>query len=1256
MPFVYTGLPRSERLLPLESIEVLDSTDSFLLHILSRQSNSGGDTGDEEWHSKRLREHLSLYWVQHYAHYFYQLRLLRAVRSTRGPVRFVGFPHVRTDPKGTNVAPPGPGAPASGCAQSSGASPLANGGSSIPPQPSAEAAAAAASPPRSAEGTLLPPRSLAAWNWISLVAPYERLLCPSLLYSALLSPSVGGYTSVYYGSQQLSPAAEAVSIATVAGHARARWSARTCQSMWALHSVAAGVSVPLQEVYVMCSGTIMYLDVVLTTGTVWSELEGMWGSELVLELEREKASMQTRVPSSSESETRTQLSSLKALLSQPPPTYAAMLQHVRVLLEALTQTSTESKSTNALAAPEAVSAALPRPLVPWLEAAMAKEKWTASADPWTGSSSSGSDASSVVERILRYAVAECLSRRGATVTAATPTGSRAAPLPPRDLCLPRGSSLGASSLPKFHVCSECTSASLAPSVRWTGAHRQYITTARSAGAATAAASITFEPFEPHDTPRDQHPFSLPPLPQDPALIFFTVVWRRTLQRCILEPDALRQRLRQVVLGYAGQRCEELLREAKQHSLQPCASVKSSTTAESSADPPSTKALAGRLGMTGKSGTAPNRARAAASLSSSLHLPAAAAPSPPLLLTCDPTATSFRVLGPRVGEWVTSSRGGGGWSGFRGELFYCVGPPPLPLVYSPCMSGPRAAQARFCSPPSLGTPPSSAAASAPPAKVLTEVFVDGALEVDRAGGISTASPANPASRLPPLLHSVEELADRLCRLGAVLPRYATEVCGHRLRPADSDFVREVLQRHCLPLLLACERRGIQQWGLRSWMKGITLTLLDKSGVESRVITPAKLVELGLQQARSVGGPNVFATATALRMVMDGGLSEALAFLEHVQKRPERTVRRLPVRRLVADIAAISGNDVSAAAAAPLQYISTAVDVLLLRRSEESAFFRIYQSHPSALLLAGCGVQRLALPVTTAAPERRHEGGGGHLHPPGSSILLLRTCGVAVDWDLQDCYERPRLSRLREPRRLVSHPHRKDTTSGGMQWLPLPPELGTAVERVSLQHMRRMLQYYLRSLKTAAGLSGASDTTGGVPPASGVKRSRTELEKEKERPDELLSIADERHAECKTGAESPVSLPPADPSSGSVAHMLRTTVFPIDRAALLYVLRHHPQYHRQVKGCGIRQVYVAAATLSSEESIAVAARANVALDRTGALTVAETTSADPYSSAAAGSHRAAVIVERVCGQTVEVDVEACYDKAREGRPLRPFVMLA
>ncbi|KAG5493640.1 hypothetical protein JIQ42_02013 [Leishmania sp. Namibia] len=1249
MPFVYTGLPRSERLLPLESIEVLNSTDSFILHILSRQSNSGGDTGDEEWHSKRLREHLSLYWDQHYAHCFYQLRLLRAVRSTRGPVRFVGFPHVRTYPKGTNVAP------ASGCAQSSGASPLANGGSSIPSQPSAEAAAAAASPPRSAEGTLLPPRSLAAWNWISLVAPYERLLCPSLLYSALLSPSVGGYTSVYYGSQQLSPEAEAVSIATAAGQARARWSAQTCQSMWALHSVAAGVSVPLQEVCVMCSGT-MYLDVVLTTGTVWSELEGMWGSELVLELEREKASMQTRVPSSSESETRTQLSSLKALLSQPPPTYAAMLQHVRVLLEALTQTSTESKSTNALAAPEAVSTALPRPFLPWLEAAMAKEKWTASADPWTGSSSSGSDSSSVVEQILRYAVAECLSRRGATVTAATPTGSRAAPLPPRDLCLPRGSSLGASSSPKFHVCSECTSASLAPSVRWTGAHRQYITTARSAGAAAAAASITFEPFEPHDTPRDQHPFSLPPLPQDPALIFFTVVWRRTLQHCILEPDALRQRLRQVILGYAGQRCEEL-REAKQHSLQPCSSVKSSTTAESRADPPSTKALAGHLGMTGKSGTAPNRARAAASLSSSLHLPAAAAPSPPLLLTCDPTATSFRVLGPRVGEWLTSSRGGGGWSGFRGELFYCVGPPPPPLVYSTWMSGPRAAQARCCSPPCLGTPPFSAAATAPPAKVLTEVFVDGALEVDRAGGISTASPANPASRLPPLLYSVEELADRLCRLGAVLPRYATEVCGHRLRPADSDFVREVLQRHCLPLLLACERRGIQQWGLRSWMKGITLTLLDKSGAESRVTTPAKLVELGLQQARSVGGPNAFATATALRMVMDGGLSEALAFLEHVQKRPERTVRRLPVRRLVVDIAAISGNDVSAATAAPLQYISTAVDVLLLRRAEESALFRIYQSHPSALLLAGCGVQRLALPVATAAPERRHEGGGGHLHPPGSSILLVRTCGVAVDWDLQDCYERPRLSRLREPRRLVSHPHSKDTTSGGTQWLPLPPELGTAVERVSLQHMRRMLQYYLRSLKTAAGLSGASNTTGGVPLASGVKRSRTDLEKEKVgRPDEPLSIADERHAECKTGTESRVSLPPADPSSASVAHMPRTAVFPIDRAALLYVLRHHPQYHRQVKGCGIRQVYVAAATMSSEESIAVAARANVALDRTGALTVAETTSADSSSSAAAGSHRAAVIVERVCGQTVEVDVEACYDKALEGRPLRPFVMLA
>ncbi|KAG5469493.1 hypothetical protein LSCM1_02715 [Leishmania martiniquensis] len=1239
MTFAHAVLPRSERLLPLESTEVLSLTDSFLLHILSRQSGSG----HEDPQSKRRREHLLLYRNQHTVYHSYQRKLLREVGSTRGPVRFAGFPQVRADPKRTDLASPGRRTLALDRAQCSGESPLANGGASIPSQRSAEAAAAA-SALQPVEGTLLPPRSLAAWNWISLVAPYERLLCPSLLYSALLSPSVGGCSSLCYSTQELMPAPEAASTATAAVKARARWSTHTCQSMWALHSVAAAVSMPAQEVYVLCAGTILYLDVVLTAGTVWSELEGMWGRDLVLEVEEERVNVQAGGLCSSDTDMRTQLSSLKSFLSQPPPTYAAMLQHVRVLMEAITRAITEYKRTNALAAPEVVKSAPPRPLVPWLEAAMTKDVWTASTDTWADSNSSSGDASSVTVRILRYAVAEFLSRRGATVTASTPTGSRAAALPPRDLCVSRGSSLDAPSSSGRQVCRECAPALVEPSARCAGAHRPCIASARPVGAATAAASIIFEPFEPHDTPRDQHPFSLPPLPQDPALIFFTVVWRRTLRLCILEPNVLRQRLRQVILGNAGQRCEELLREAKQHSPRSRAWAGPFTTAESRDDALSTKASEEQLGIIGKADATASPSCAEAP-SSPLVVSAAVVPSPPLLLTCDPTATSFRVLGPRLGEWLTSSRGGGGWSGFRGELFCCVGPPPPPLAHAPLRNDPQAAQARFRLQLFRGSYP-LAAVPAPPTELLTEVFVDGALEVDRAG-VFAASSTTCASRLPPLLYSAEELADRLCRLGSMLPRYATEVCGSRLRPADSDFVREVLQRHCLPLLLACERRGIQQWGLRSWLKGITLTLLDNSGAESRVITPAKLLELGLQQARSAGGSNVLASAAALRMVMNGGLSEALAFLEHVKKRPERTVRRLPVRRLASDSGAIGGRDTVAA-----------VDVLLLRRAEESALFRIFQSHPSAPLLAGCGVQRLALTVKTAAPGRRHETGGVHLHPPGSSVLLLvRTCGVAVDWDLQDCYERPKFSRLREPRRLVSHSHREGTSSRGTQWLPLPPEIGTAVERVSLQHIRRMLQYYLRSLDTTAGLVGARDIASGVVLASGVKRPRTDLENEVvEGPHEPLSNVDALHAGSQAGAGSSVPLPLTGASSAYVAHMPRTTVFPIDRAALLYVLRHHPQYYRQVKGCGIRQVYVAAADFSAEESAAVAARANMARDRVDALAEAATSSVGAPSSGAAGRRQAVVIVERTCGQLVEVEVEACYDKAREGRPLRPFFMLA
>ncbi|CAJ1033694.1 hypothetical protein, conserved [Leishmania lindenbergi] len=1262
MTFVHTGLSRSERLLPLESAEVLDSTDSFLLHVLHRHHGEGDVAGDEQWHSKRLREHISLYWDQQYAYRFYQRKLLSKVGSARGPVRFAGFPQVRCALKRTDLASIAARAAARAAAsagdQCRGASASANGGTPVPFQIRAEAAAAASSSlSQSFEGTLPPPRSLAAWNWISLVSPYERLLCPSLLYSALLSPSVGCCTSLYYSTWQPSPVPEAASTLAVAGCARARWSMHTCQSLWSLHSFAAQASVPAQEVYVMCAGTIMYLDVVLTAGSVWSELEELWGSSLVLELEKEGAEMQTGCPPDSKAEACRQLRSLKLLLSQPPQTYAAMLQQVRVLLEALTRTNTVSTSTNASAVPEEVGTALPRPLVPWLEAAMEKEAWTAATDTWTAdggsSSSGGGDVSSVAIQILRHAAAEWLSRRGATVTAATPTGSRAVPLPPRDLCLSRGSSPDVSAWSKFRMFPGYSSARTGSSAPRLGARQQPITGVRSAGSATAAA-FTFEPFMPHDTPRDQHPFSLPPLPQDPALIAFAVVWRRTLRRCVLEPDVLRQRLRQVILGYTGQRCEELLREAKLHRSQPRQSVKTFTVAGSREGASSTTVPAEHTGTIGKNGAAADSALDAASLSASLPLAAAMAPSFLLLLTCDPIATSFRVLGPRCGEWLTSSRGGGGWSGFRGELFRCVGPPPPPLMVSPLLSGARAAQVRRRLPLTLRTPP-SAVASAPSAEQLTETFVDGALEVDGAGGVSSASSTPPALCVSPLLYSAEELADRLCRLGSALPRYATEMCGERLRPADADFVQEVLQRHCLSLFLACQRLGIQQWGVRSWMKGIALTLLDNSGAESRVITPARLVELGLQQARSTGGPSVFATAAALRMVMGGGFSEALTFVEHVQKTPERTVRRLPVRRLVSNTGGIGSGGTSLPAPA-LNCIVTAVEVLLLRRAEESALFRIFQSHPSATLLAGCGVQRLALPPTPTSSERRHGSGGGHLHSPGSSkLLLVRTCGVAVDWDLQECYERPRLSRLREPQRLVPHLSREGASSGSTKRLPLPPELGDAVERVSLQHIRGMLQYYLHALDTTAVPFATSVTASDAPLTRGVKRSREDLAiKGVERPYEPLSNTATQFAGGIADMESSTALSQANASGASVAHMPRTTLFPVDHAAVLYVLRHHPQYYRQVKGCGIKQVYVAAATLSPEESAAMMARASMVLEQTDTFTEVAATSSAP-SLATAGPRRAVVIVERACGQSVEVDVEACYDKVREGRPLRPFMML-
>ncbi|KAK7201387.1 hypothetical protein NESM_000201200 [Novymonas esmeraldas] len=1136
MSCAYAGVPRSERLLPLESTEVLRLTESFTVHVLHHHhdddggdgnnfksaSDGRGDAEDSVRLDKRLHDHVSVYWDQQKAHRTYQQRLLHDVGSSRGPVRFAGFPLL----KETAAAPP---------KQQQQQQPQQ------PSSPDTAAASAVNTVPPPLAGVVPPPRSLAAWSWIALVAPYERLLCPSLLYSALLSPSVGDSTPLCYGVQPPSPASPtSVSTAGV----RACWSAHTCHTLWALHTVAAEASLPVQEVYVACAGMILYLDTVVTAGRVWSELEGLWGGDLAEEVSAVGVTPAAVRDGDGESighATCTPLSSLRASLSQPPSTYAALLQHTRVLMEAI------------------ACADFPRPLTPWLEAAMERDEWTTTAAAAAASSGAteprgsgggntdaelGGFSGSVAEHTLKHAVAVWLARRGATVTAATPTGSRAVALPPRDLCASRGSNPSAS--PGHHRAPGSASVGLSRA-----------SAAGTPGRSAGTTPIVFEAFEPHDAPREQHPFLLPPLPQDPALLAFAVVWRRTLRRCVMEPDVLRQRLRQVILGYVGERCDELLRDSA---------------------PPATCA-------------------------------GPASPALPSVLTSDPTTTSFCVWGPRLGVWLTSSRSGGWWGGFRGELVRCVAPPVVPPLSS---SGTAAAPLRRRPPhSSSATARTPATGAAAPAEPVTEVFVDGALEVDGTRVSPTAAAA---------LYSAEELADRLCRLGAAVPRYATEVSGDRLRPADAAYVREVLQRHCLPLLLTCQRRGIQQWGLRAWMKGITLTLLDNSGTESRVVTPPRLAQLGLQEARSAGGGDELATAAALRLVMSGGLSESLAFVEHVQKRGGHTVRWLPVRRVSSDHSPVgNGSDGSSAVASASSHAPAVavVEALLLRRVEESALFRIFQSHARALQLTGCGVRRLALPPAAGAVGRSYGGGsGGHPRVSAASTLLLeRTCGVVVEWDLHDCYEGPKLSRLRAPRCLTSQPRRGGSSSS----LPLPPDLGAAAERVSLRHVRGMLQHYLRSIDSTAA--------GGADVAIGAKRWRAEAGDAAGSnvcaPAEPL-VADDVSELCQQRDESirDAVRPPPPP---------RTTLFPIDRAVILYVLRHHPQYHQHVAGCGVKDVYVGAVNTPAAAAAAPTATA---------------------SRAAA----VVVVVERVCGQVVEVDVEECYDKEHEGKPLHPVMILA
>jgi hypothetical protein len=1421
MSFSCSGLQRSDRLLPLESCDVLAATDRFRLHVLDGE------------HDAKLHERVSFYWDQQRSYQSYQRRLLREVRSTRGPVRFVGFPQVRQvrTPKKTEKAAAG-GAMTNSTAEQRRSCGASDTAALSAPVPSDQHEQDCGDDIAGEDSKWAPPRSLAAWSWVRLVAPYERLLCPSLLFSALLSPAVGSSTSLVYGTQPPSS-----SLPLASGCVSAHWSVQTCRTLWRLHEVAAAASLPAQEVYVLCSGTLLYLDVVLSSGKVWAELEKLWGRDLTT-MTSASGGGDAGVNSDSKKDTNADhdarqaevntLATLQANLSQPPQTYASLLQHLRILVEALLYAAPIGGGGSAQSV-HTPTESPPQPLLPWLQSAAEAEEWTALANtsanssaappsPSSPSSSSvagrASQRSSAVAQVLKLAVQEWLSRRGATVAATAPTGSRAVALPMRDLCVSRGlqpaSQLRSSHCPATGTpttrsrqvnaiaggegaaaSATVTRGARAPPGRGgrtdpavqssfmvasTNVGNELCTTMESSSTypalsfPSAGISAAFEPFEPHDTPRAHHPFLLPPLPQDPALLVFTTVWRRTLRRCVLERDVLRQQLRQVILGQAGQRCEELLRAVRQQQAQweaegnqpnttPQGLSEKAAGEESSAGQDDRHA-ANLPTQATSTNTSPD-STATSSTSSPSAAPQWTGPTPLLLLTSDPAATAFRVLGPRSGEWLTSRVGM--WSGFRGELFRCVGPPhpPLPLSFFATASlsssstvgrhGPSSARLRQHLSSTL-KPHGEATSTL--SEMLLEPFVDGALELDSGTHASSPSPSSFGSAMGVVVPvTTEELADRLCRLGASLPRYATEVSGDRLRTVDADFAREVLQQQCLPLFLACKRRGIQQWSLRGWLKGVVLTMLDNSGTESRVATPAKLLEMGRQQlAAAMGGTDTTDTATALRMVMEGGLSETVAFLEHVQKRKDRMLRWMPVKKAAA--AAESPVAVS------LVTLS-AVEALLLRRAEESAIFSIFQCHPQAVALGGCGVRRLALHASA--------------HKGRPSLLLVRTCGVVVEWDVQDCYEPPRYRRLRVPKRLTTERKRRGQSVSGVAATDdaLPPEIGNAVERLTLRHVRGMLQYYCRALlssssasaKTAAAqpphathspsppspaeaslcscapsqAAGVGETTPSATHVAGTKRLRedeegheahlaegdsnavpaapvaaavntaaevTEASQKEGAETTMFTVKQEPPAE-KGGAEGPdthvsgAASPPDSPSSSQLSHtaevprLASTNLFPVDRAVALFVLRHHPQYYTSVVGCGIKEVLVAVASTCAADNSSARSAAGVdvatTVDAETGMSATHTGPAEghhgvalksssfervrgneaallratPTSLAAAESHtstspsnaslKPVLVVERVCGQRVEVDIEVCYDQGVDGCPLRPRVIL-
>ncbi|CCW71478.1 unnamed protein product [Phytomonas sp. Hart1] len=514
-------------------------------------------------------------------------------------------------------------------------------------------------------------------------------------------------------------------------------------------------------------------------------------------------------------------------------------------------------------------------------------------------------------------------------------------------------------------------------------------------------------------------------------------------------------------------------------------------------------------------------------------------------------------------------------------------------------------------------------SAPSGSPIT--FQDPALGLN-----STAREASPE-----LFATAEELADLVNRLGIVLK--GGDLTVLTLPRQEAHLALRAMRSDLLDAYLACKRGGLQELRLRATTDGLVLAYIRDNGSEVKIGTPAQIVAAGAERRRPPecqknGDPSPLhlggRPALLLQRVWEGGYEEAATLLRSACGR-HKTASWIPLGPSLLRDPFREGEDGPCEALAVNragQKGPPSVRAYSLLRAEESALLRVLSCHPYYYHIIGCGVRKLAV------------------RDPDAQLLVQRVCGLVVELQLRDCYSGAHLETLRTPMQIgfTSKDYRPmspllratDSSSKGAGWSKL---------QTIREHVHGMLNHYYTALK--------QETT-----SRKRKRERQEADPHHETLKEANKPAITLGAEGGRGDRA-LDFDHAEPFT------LRTHLFEVDRATIFYVVRHHPRYYSQIRGCGIREIYISTKSTSKAPTTSWACDAADCPAEGGPLESRRgwiTRNARHRAGDAAGDsgeskgimHHPSpdangritevptFVIERACGRLVEVDFEECY----------------